>query len=103
MPREARSSTASTTPSSAARVHRGRGLGWDLLAFWHSHTHTEASPSPTDRARAYWNDPVTGEEVATYPETAYYLILSLQELEAPEIRAFRFEDGEPIEEDVTVR
>ncbi|HEV3474140.1 MAG TPA: M67 family metallopeptidase [Actinomycetota bacterium] len=74
--------------------------GWDLLAFFHSHTHTEAYPSPTDRARAHWNDPVTGEQVAAYPGTRY-LIVSLAENQ-PVIRGFRFEGGEPVEEEVTV-
>jgi proteasome lid subunit RPN8/RPN11 len=75
--------------------------GWEPVAFWHSHTHTEAYPSPTDRARAYWTDPISGEEVPTYPGTKY-LILSLENREIPVIRAFRFEGGEPREEDVRV-
>ena len=74
--------------------------GWQLLAFFHSHTHTEAFPSPTDRARAHWNDPATGELVAAYPETSY-LILSLAE-ERPVLRGFRFERGEPREEEVRI-
>lgn len=73
--------------------------GWDLLGFFHSHTHTEAYPSPTDRAQAHWRDPITGEETAAYPGIRY-LILSLQERDQPELRAFRFEDGEPVEEEV---
>jgi proteasome lid subunit RPN8/RPN11 len=76
--------------------------GWDLMAFWHSHTHTEAYPSPTDRARAYWTDPLSGEEVPAYPGTKY-LILSLENRENPVIRAFRFEGGEPREEEVEIR
>jgi proteasome lid subunit RPN8/RPN11 len=75
--------------------------GWGILAFWHSHTHTEPYPSPTDRDRAHWKDPVTGQEVAAYPETAY-LILSLQDRAHPSIRAFRFEEGRPVEEEVKV-
>ena len=74
--------------------------GWSLLAFFHSHTHTEAYPSPTDRAHAHWRDPVTGEEAAAYPETRY-LILSLAEQE-PVLRAFNFEGGDPVEEEVSV-
>jgi proteasome lid subunit RPN8/RPN11 len=76
--------------------------GWDLLGFWHSHTHTQAYPSPTDRDRAHWRDPVSGEEVPAYPGTAY-LILSIEDPDAPVMRAFRFEDGRTVEEDVTVR
>ena len=74
--------------------------GWDLLAFYHSHTHTEAYPSPTDRARAQWRDPVTGEDVPAYPGTGY-LILSLRDSEAV-LRAFRFEGGEVREEEVRI-
>ena len=74
--------------------------GWDLLAFFHSHTHTEAYPSPTDRAHAHWRDPITGEETPTYPETRY-LILSLAEQE-PVLRAFQFQAGEAVEEDVRI-
>ena len=54
--------------------------GWDLLAIYHSHTHTEAFPSPTD------------VELAFYPE-AVYLIVSLQESDAPVIRGFNIIDG----------
>ncbi len=74
--------------------------GWDLLAFFHSHTHTEAFPSPTDRARAHWNDPATGEQIAAYPGTRY-LILSLAD-EQPVLRGYRFEGGDPLEEEVRI-
>ncbi len=53
---------------------------WDLLAIYHSHTHTEAFPSPTD------------VELAFYPD-AVYLIVSLQDDEAPVIRGFGITDG----------
>jgi [CysO sulfur-carrier protein]-S-L-cysteine hydrolase len=53
---------------------------WDLLAIYHSHTHTEAFPSPTD------------VELAFYPD-AIYLIISLQDPEAPVIRGFGIKDG----------
>ena len=75
--------------------------GWDLLGFFHSHTHTEAYPSPTDRAHAHWSDPLSGEELPAYPGTRY-LILSLAEQD-PVLRAFNFDGGEPIEEDVRIR
>lgn len=75
--------------------------GWDLLAIFHSHTHTEAFPSPTDRAHAHWRDPISGEEVPAFPGTRY-LILSLAEQE-PVLRAFNFDGGEPVEEEVTIR
>ncbi|MGH2710028.1 MAG: M67 family metallopeptidase [Actinomycetota bacterium] len=75
--------------------------GWDLLAIFHSHTHTEAYPSPTDRAHAHWRDPITGEEAPAFPGTRY-LILSLAEQE-PVLRAFNWGQGDPVEEDVTIR
>ena len=53
---------------------------WELLAIYHSHTHTEAFPSPTD------------VELAYYPE-AVYLIVSLQDADAPVIRSFGIADG----------
>ena len=74
--------------------------GWDMLAFFHSHTHTDAYPSPTDRAEAHWIDPETLEEVPAYPQIRY-LILSLMDRE-PVLRAFRFEGGEPVEEEVRI-
>lgn len=57
---------------------------WELLGIYHSHTHTEAFPSPTD------------VELAFYPE-AVYLIVSLQDADAPVIRAFGIVDGEVTE------
>jgi [CysO sulfur-carrier protein]-S-L-cysteine hydrolase len=75
--------------------------GWDALAFWHSHTHTEAYPSPTDRDEAHWPDPVEGGQVPRYPGTLY-LVLSLQDREHPAMRGFRFEGGEPLEEEVRI-
>ena len=53
---------------------------WDLLAIYHSHTHTEAFPSPTDI------------ELAFYPEPTY-LIISLQDQDAPVLRGFGITDG----------
>lgn len=50
--------------------------GWDLLAIYHSHTRSAAYPSRTD------------VELAFFPE-ALYLIVSLADRDAPEIRAYR--------------
>jgi proteasome lid subunit RPN8/RPN11 len=50
--------------------------GHDLLAIYHSHTRSAAYPSRTD------------VELAFYPETPY-MIVSLQDRDAPVIRAFR--------------
>ena len=74
--------------------------GWELTGIFHSHTHTEAYPSATDRARAHWDDPRTGEPTAIFPGTRY-LILSLAN-EQPVLRGFRFENGEPVEEEVSI-
>lgn len=62
--------------------------GWGL-AIYHSHTHTEAYPSVTDI------------ELASYPE-ATYLIVSLQDPDAPDIRAFHILTGTVSELPVTV-
>ena len=64
-------------------------LGMDLIGIFHSHTFTEAYPSRTD------------VELAGYPE-ATYLILSLADLEAPKLRAFRIREGEVSEVEVRV-
>jgi proteasome lid subunit RPN8/RPN11 len=75
--------------------------GWEILAFFHSHTHTEAYPSPTDRSHAHWRDPVTEEEVPAYPDVRY-MILSLKDWDEPDLRSFRFEGGQPVEEAVRI-
>lgn len=62
---------------------------WDLLAIYHSHTHTEAFPSPTD------------VELAFYPEPTY-LIVSLQDDDAPVIRGFGIVDGTITERELLV-
>jgi proteasome lid subunit RPN8/RPN11 len=56
--------------------------GDDLLAIYHSHTRSAAYPSRTD------------VELAFFPDTLY-LIVSLADREAPEIRAFRIARGAP--------
>lgn len=56
--------------------------GDDLLAIYHSHTRSAAYPSRTD------------VELAFYPDTLY-LIVSIADRDAPEIRAFRLSRGAP--------
>ncbi|HEX9889989.1 MAG TPA: M67 family metallopeptidase [Nitriliruptorales bacterium] len=63
--------------------------GWEL-AIYHSHTHTAAYPSQTDK------------DLAAYPE-ATYLIVSLQDRDAPHIRGFSIIDGQVTEKRVDVR
>ncbi|HUF52247.1 MAG TPA: M67 family metallopeptidase [Dehalococcoidia bacterium] len=61
---------------------------WDFLAVYHSHTRSEAYPSPTDvRLARNWPDP-------------YYILVSLENEEAPVVRAYRIEDGDITEEDL---
>lgn len=59
------------------------------LAIYHSHTHTRAYPSATDI------------RLAAYPE-ATYVIVTLQDRDHPDIRAFRILDGEVTERPVVV-
>jgi len=62
--------------------------GWDLLGIFHSHTHTQAYPSSTDVSLA-----------ANWPD-AIYLIASLQS-DPPVLRAFRVNDGQVTEEELS--
>lgn len=62
--------------------------GFDLLAVYHSHTRSAAYPSRTD------------VELAFFPQTLY-LIVSLADRSAPEIRAFRLRRDAPAGEAIT--
>ncbi|HEX9696479.1 MAG TPA: M67 family metallopeptidase [Actinomycetota bacterium] len=53
---------------------------WEILCIYHSHTHSPAFPSPTDVERAL------------YPEAVYALV-TLQDRQNPELRAFRIVEG----------
>jgi proteasome lid subunit RPN8/RPN11 len=55
--------------------------GEDLAAIYHSHTKSAAYPSQTDVNLAGWPDTV-------------YVIVSLEEPEAPDVRGFWIRDGE---------
>lgn len=63
--------------------------GMELVGIFHSHTFTEAYPSRTD------------VDLASYPD-ATYLILSLADPEAPELRGFTIRDGKVDEVEVRV-
>jgi proteasome lid subunit RPN8/RPN11 len=65
------------------------GKAWDLVGIFHSHTHTEAYPSATDRRQAF------------YPE-AHYVLVSLQDRNTPDVRAFTIKDGIVRPEEVKV-
>lgn len=53
--------------------------GDDIVAMYHSHPTSAAHPSPTDIALAYWPDSI-------------YLICSLADEAAPDVRGFRIVD-----------
>jgi len=55
--------------------------GWTLGAIYHSHTRSPAYPSQTD------------VNLAFYPD-ALYLIVSLQDADRPELRAYRIVDDQ---------
>ena len=57
-----------------------RTQGLDLTVIYHSHTHSPAYPSQTDVGLAYYPD-------------ATYLIVSLENKSAPDIRAYWIKDG----------
>ena len=63
--------------------------GWELVGIYHSHPTSPAIPSDTD------------EKQAGYPEASYVLI-SLTDPDAPQVRAFRLEEDSLSEEDITV-
>lgn len=62
---------------------------WQMVIY-HSHTHTQAYPSATDI------------RLAPYPE-AIYAIVTLQDRDHPDIRAFTIVEGEVTEVPVEVR
>jgi proteasome lid subunit RPN8/RPN11 len=63
--------------------------GWEFLAFYHSHTHGPAYPSQTDVRMALesgWLD-------------LYYVLVSLENKERPDLRAFHIHESSQIVED----
>lgn len=61
--------------------------GLELTGIYHSHTRSPAYPSSTDVSLAY------------YPE-AVYLIVSLADMDRPDLRGFRIQDGKVVEIDL---
>ena len=86
MPNSLASETAyEIEPALLAAVNRSlRDSGEQLVAIVHSHPRGPAEPSLRDRERAF------------YPEAAH-VIVSLADLERPQLRAFRIIDGEAYE------
>ena len=65
-------------------LRHARESGDDLIAIYHSHPKGPPTLSKTDIERAF------------YPEAAQ-IIVSLETLDRPAVRAFRIIDGEPLE------
>ncbi len=61
--------------------------GLELVGIYHSHTRSPAYPSATDVVQAYYSD-------------AIYLIVSLRDEDAPDLRGFRITDGKVTEIDL---
>ena len=81
----------SMDPREIAEVDMEAGQnGWDLLAIYHSHTRSEAFPSDTDVRLA-------AGTVGLWPEIRYILV-SLMDADAPQVRLFRIADGSITEE-----
>jgi proteasome lid subunit RPN8/RPN11 len=57
----------------------------NLVAIYHSHPETPARPSQSDIRLAYDPEP-------------YYLLISLQQRDKPDVRAYRIVDGKVHEE-----
>jgi proteasome lid subunit RPN8/RPN11 len=67
----------SLDPSEQLRISNEiEASGWELGAIYHSHTRSRAYPSQTD------------VNLAFYPD-ALYLIVSLEDPDSPDLRAFR--------------
>jgi [CysO sulfur-carrier protein]-S-L-cysteine hydrolase len=67
-----------------------RERGEELVAIYHSHTKSPAYPSQTDL-----------NEAISWPEQIY-LIVSLQDREAPDVKAFWLKNGEIADADLVV-
>lgn len=66
-----------------------RHNGLTLAAIYHSHPESPARPSASDIRLAYDPEP-------------YYLLVSLQQREAPDLRAYRIVDGAVTEEHIDI-
>lgn len=64
-----------------------RQEGIELIGIYHSHPHSPAYPSATDVRLAFYSE-------------VYYLIVSLEEKDRPQLRAFRILEGKIMEEKI---
>jgi proteasome lid subunit RPN8/RPN11 len=71
-------------------LRHAEARGWHLAGVFHSHTESPAYPSPTDVARALEPDWL-------------YVLVSLQDREAPVVRGFWIRDDRVAEEPLTER
>lgn len=66
-----------------------RNLKLEMVGIYHSHTYTKAYPSVRDI------------ELAFYPEVSY-VIVSLKDIENPDIRSFKIKDEKIVEEELKI-
>lgn len=66
-----------------------RTKGLEITAIYHSHPHTTCYPSGTDVKLAYYPD-------------SFYVIISLADMEKPEVRAFKIKDEKITEEKILI-
>ena len=82
-------------PGEIVKVDQEAGdKDWDLLAIYHSHTRSEAFPSDTDVR-------IAGGTAELWPDVRYVLV-SLMDENAPQVRLFRITDGVITEEHLEV-
>lgn len=70
-------------------LRHAEGCGWEITGVFHSHPHSRAFPSPTDI------------RLAAEPDWLYVLI-GMEDYDAPVIRGFRIVGGKVIEESLEV-
>ena len=70
---------------------------WQVLVIYHSHVASEAYPSPTDVRLSQWQG--TDPPSDLYPG-AYYVLVSLKDVDSPVVRAFQIHAGEVNEEPI---
>ena len=71
--------------------------GETLFAIYHSHVASAAYPSPTDVRMAFF-PPGEMDREPMYPDT-YYIVISMADESAPDVRAYRIRQGGTVEEE----